>query len=216
MTSVAGGGKCGPGALSASFSKFATVSGFVGSDPISGTITSAIVGGTASVLGGGKFANGATTAAMGYLFNAWAHRNGELVWVNDCGCNRFGRFIYNALDTLSQPLQAGLNWILSTGAPSLPDALVGDQNDPRAVPNKGGTKWTSGPLTPANGGVGDYQTDLDKLTGGTRPQRPGDSAPPGSQVGTNGIFGRPQNSSGGKSIDIPANGGKPHETLHYP
>jgi hypothetical protein len=26
----------------------------------------------------------------------------------------------------------------------------------------------------------------------------------------------PENSSGGRSIDIPANGSKPHETLHYP
>jgi hypothetical protein len=44
-----------------------------GKDPVSGTITSAIVGGTASVLGGGTFANGAQTAAFGYLFNYCAH-----------------------------------------------------------------------------------------------------------------------------------------------
>jgi hypothetical protein len=61
------------GALSAAFSKFATVNGFVGKDAVSGTITSAIVGGTASVLGGGTFANGAQTAAFGYLFNYIAH-----------------------------------------------------------------------------------------------------------------------------------------------
>jgi hypothetical protein len=53
-------------------------------------------------------------------------------------------------------------------------------------------------------------------SGGTRPAGPGDSAPPGSQIGENGIFGRPENRRSGSSIDIPANGDKPHETLHYP
>ena len=98
----------------------------------------------------------------------------------------------------------------NTNVPSLPTDLVGDQSDPRAGPNKSGTRVTSGPLTPENGGTGYYDKDLNTLTGGTRPWQPGDSAPPG-----NGIFGRPQNSSGGQSIDIPANGDKPHETLHY-
>jgi hypothetical protein len=36
---------------------------------IQGTVISAVVGGTASVLGGGKFANGAQTGAFSYLFN---------------------------------------------------------------------------------------------------------------------------------------------------
>ncbi|WP_232458538.1 filamentous hemagglutinin N-terminal domain-containing protein [Burkholderia ubonensis] len=99
--------------------------------------------------------------------------------------------------------------------PSLPTDLVGDQSDPRAGPNKSGKRHTSGPLTPNNGGTGDYDKDLETLTGGTRPWQPGDKAPPGTQVGANGIFGRPANSSGGKSIDIPPNGTKPHETLHY-
>ena len=98
----------------------------------------------------------------------------------------------------------------------LPDVIVGDQSDPRAGPSKGGGKHTSGPLAPENGGTGDFESDLQRLTGGVRPWQPGDKAPPGSLVGENGIFGRPVNSSGGKSIDIPANGKKPHETLHYP
>jgi RHS repeat-associated protein len=100
--------------------------------------------------------------------------------------------------------------------PPLPDVLVGDQGDPRAGPNKGGTKHTSGPLKPEYGGTGDFDADLQKLTGGARPWQPGDKAPPGSLIGANGIFGRPKNSSGGQSIDIPANGSRPHETLHYP
>ena len=73
VTNEVGGGKCGPGAAAAAFSKFATVNGFVGKDAVSGTITSAVIGGTAAELGGGKFANGAQTAAFAYLFNELQH-----------------------------------------------------------------------------------------------------------------------------------------------
>ena len=97
-----------------------------------------------------------------------------------------------------------------------PTGIVGDQSDPKAGPNDKGGKWTSGPLKPENGGTGDFDKDLQHLTGGTRPSQPGDKAPPGSLIGPNGIFGRNPNNGGGKSIDIPANGNKPHETLHYP
>jgi hypothetical protein len=72
VTSVAGDGKCGPGALSAAFSKAITpwTVPLGENNLIAGTIVSSVVGGTASVLGGGKFANGAQTAAFSYLFNA--------------------------------------------------------------------------------------------------------------------------------------------------
>lgn len=101
-------------------------------------------------------------------------------------------------------------------APELPDDLVGDQSDPRAGPNKAGGKHTSGTLTEENGGNGDFLHDLEVLAGPVRPQKPGDKAPPGSLVGENGVFGRPDNKSGGSGIDIPGKGTKPHETLHYP
>jgi len=64
-------------------------------------------------------------------------------------------------------------------------------------------------------GAGNYDDDLKILAGDTRPAVKGDSAPSGAKIGENGVFGRDTNSSGGKSIDIPANGNKPHETLHY-
>lgn len=38
-------------------------------------MATAIAGGTASVVGGGKFVNGATTAAFGYLFNQLANQD---------------------------------------------------------------------------------------------------------------------------------------------
>jgi hypothetical protein len=37
---------------------------------VGGTAASAVMGGLASVAGGGKFGNGAVTAAFGYLYNA--------------------------------------------------------------------------------------------------------------------------------------------------
>ena len=72
VTSVVGGSKCGPGALSAAFSQ-AAMPMKEGLDIVGGTVVSAVIGGTASVLGGGKFSNGAATAAMGYLYNCVSH-----------------------------------------------------------------------------------------------------------------------------------------------
>lgn len=93
MTSAAGGGKCGAGALSAAFSKIAVVNGWSGGDKLSGTITSAVVGGTGSVLGGGKFANGAVTGAFGYLFNYLAHLQVERLYTTESGTySRFTLF----------------------------------------------------------------------------------------------------------------------------
>ena len=76
-SSVASGDKCGPGALSAAVG--ATATPLVNKvfpnprtdlgDRTGGTIATAVVGGFASVGGGGKFANGAVTAAFGYLYN---------------------------------------------------------------------------------------------------------------------------------------------------
>jgi hypothetical protein len=42
-------------------------------DPIAGGIEASIVGGTASVIGGGKFVNGAEVASFMYLFNYCSH-----------------------------------------------------------------------------------------------------------------------------------------------
>jgi len=69
---AAGGGSCGSGALSAGFAE--GVGGRLQFDTVQANlVTRAVIGGTASVIGGGKFANGATTAAFGYLFNLLAH-----------------------------------------------------------------------------------------------------------------------------------------------
>jgi hypothetical protein len=71
-SAAASGGSCGSGALAAGFGKIATINmtstSFGGNHALRMAYVS-VVGGTASVLGGGKFANGAQTAAFGYLFN---------------------------------------------------------------------------------------------------------------------------------------------------
>ena len=68
---AASGGSCGAGAFSAAAGSFvsphATTLGFEG-----GLVATTVIGGTASAIGGGNFANGAVTAAFGYLFNAAA------------------------------------------------------------------------------------------------------------------------------------------------
>jgi RHS repeat-associated protein len=75
VTSVVGGSKCGPGALSAAFTKALapTTGQLTDGSRLAGTAVSAVVGGTASVLGGGKFGNGAVTGAFSYLFNELSH-----------------------------------------------------------------------------------------------------------------------------------------------
>ncbi len=73
VSSVAGGGKCGSGALAAGAGSAWSNYGFK-METLAGNVTMhAIVGGTASVAGGGKFGNGASTAAFAYLFNCLAH-----------------------------------------------------------------------------------------------------------------------------------------------
>ncbi|MFN7835881.1 MAG: RHS repeat-associated core domain-containing protein [Burkholderiaceae bacterium] len=66
-------GKCGTGAISAVAGKTVTMGldmHYGGSIPFSVGFTSAVIsGGTASIITGGKFANGAVTGAFGYLYN---------------------------------------------------------------------------------------------------------------------------------------------------
>lgn len=78
------GGKFGHGFFSAGFSKFAMGNAGFNYDDVSAgaiaerTAIAAIIGGTASAISGGKFANGAQTAAMAQLFNAEVSNNRRL------------------------------------------------------------------------------------------------------------------------------------------
>jgi RHS repeat-associated protein len=99
-----------------------------------------------------------------------------------------------------------------SAAPELPDGLVGDQGDDRAGQSRG-KRHNSGPLTPENGGTGSPDGDFEKLTGGTG--KPAEGRKEGTITGANGITIRPGKEGEGPRIDIPANGEKPPETLHY-
>jgi len=67
-STAAQGGSCGSGALAAGFGA-AVAPTVAGLGDVRGLVVTSIIGGTASVLGGGKFENGAVTAAFGYMFN---------------------------------------------------------------------------------------------------------------------------------------------------
>jgi len=72
LSAAISGGECGPGALSAAAG--AGVAPFaLQTNLVTGTAISGLVGGLASVAGGGKFENGAITGAFGYLYNAFSH-----------------------------------------------------------------------------------------------------------------------------------------------
>ena len=62
MSSVASGSSCGSGALSAGAGPLIN-----GQNQVAALVENAVLGGAASVAGGGKFANGAVTGAFGYL-----------------------------------------------------------------------------------------------------------------------------------------------------
>jgi len=70
-SSVASGGSCQSGALSAGVS--AAAGPLINTrNQAASLVRNAVVGGLASVAGGGKFANGAVTGAFGYMFNSAA------------------------------------------------------------------------------------------------------------------------------------------------
>lgn len=113
----------------------------------------AMIGGIGSRLGGGSFEDGAVTGAFGYLFNHWEHRNGELVWVEDCGCNRtaeeLGRALSQAIDKLGEVVDAaatmlrpGIQYSLRASSDGLyPDVRGG------VVELKAGDVWKYGETT---------------------------------------------------------------------
>jgi hypothetical protein len=219
VTTAAGGGQCGQGATSAVFGKFATLA--IDAKPGQFNAYDAAVtiaaGGVGSVIAGGKFENGAKTAAYGYLFN-----NVLTVVVVAVPIALAAASQWDNIKTGWDALVKGLgNVMMSEGgttAPPAPGDYVGDQS--RGGTSASGNRHTSGPLTPGNGGTGDAGKDFDRLTGGTgRPFPESDSRSriPGAQVGENGIWIRPgtKNPGDGPRIEIPGRGNKLPETLHY-
>ena len=75
LSATMSGGDCGSGAVSGGIGAYASnnMPGLFDGSLASRTAYVAIVGGTTSVIAGGKFENGAQTAAFGYLFNKLMH-----------------------------------------------------------------------------------------------------------------------------------------------
>jgi RHS repeat-associated protein len=95
-SALASGGGCGAGALSAGLPAAVGDVGLIGA---------MVVGGTASAIGGGKFANGAVTAAYGYLFNNCGH--------DSKGCSFWGRVnerYTNTSNTIDSVIDNALPW----------------------------------------------------------------------------------------------------------
>jgi hypothetical protein len=65
----ASSGSCGPSAMAAGFGKWTSIHLDPGNPTLGQFAGTIIAGGTASVLGGGKFANGALQGGIGYIFN---------------------------------------------------------------------------------------------------------------------------------------------------
>ncbi|MDP3512113.1 MAG: RHS repeat-associated core domain-containing protein, partial [Sulfuritalea sp.] len=97
------GGDCGSGALSAGFGAAAThfMPESFKQNPALKAAYVTIVGGTASVVGGGKFANGAQTAAFGYLFSHLAFHADANLSTNEATLQE--------PDTSPEPMQLAAN-----------------------------------------------------------------------------------------------------------
>ena len=84
------GGSFGAGFLSGSLGSYLGSSGHSKNmfEMIGNTARDAVVGGTISVIGGGKFANGAQTGAFRYLFNEWTHAGQTIIKTTTSGFNK--------------------------------------------------------------------------------------------------------------------------------
>ncbi|MCH6259479.1 hypothetical protein MLD52_23185, partial [Puniceicoccaceae bacterium K14] len=73
-----------------------------------GTIGSAIVGGTVAEIGGGKFANGATTAAVQHIFNQLTVKRKHVLLVEGSAANELVEYKdkYGAVWTISNLIQS--------------------------------------------------------------------------------------------------------------
>jgi hypothetical protein len=114
---VALGGKFQDGFLSAAASAAAADFGMLGDAKATGpgalasrTIRAGIVGGTASALGGGKFANGAWTASFQHLLNAELEQFGRKSFVVDH--RNFARIGPNGEITRFASLDEFLDWMI--------------------------------------------------------------------------------------------------------
>jgi RHS repeat-associated protein len=109
-----------------------------------------------------------------------------------------GGFGYDAIAKISSVLSSSAN-AEGTAAPDLPTGLTGDN------PRQGSGNRIN---TDLPGGAQDV---FDRLGGGKATTHND-----GTQVAPNGVRLRPEKNGQGPRVDIPANGSRPHETIHFP
>ena len=110
-SAAAAGGSCRNGALSAGFAEGAGSSDLMPKGLVSGLVGRMIVGGIASRLSGGKFENGAMTAAFGYLFNFLAHKT--VITQKNMATGELESTAYYAVEFSSTPNISAINDELS-------------------------------------------------------------------------------------------------------
>ena len=108
LVSQIGTGRFASGFLAAGISSFAPApqSDQTWEDTLQGTFEAAALGGVGSVVGGGKFDNGAITGAFGYILNELSHNYDFSVQIckyTDQACNSNG--VFNALKYNAYPGQ---------------------------------------------------------------------------------------------------------------
>ncbi len=115
------GGSFGAGFLSGSLGSYLGSSGHSKnmSEMIGNTARDAVVGGTISVIGGGKFANGAQTGAFRYLFNESMHDSNAYVSGYKCMGNCHG-VDYSDIKFMSVAEQENLAKNVALGLVTLP------------------------------------------------------------------------------------------------
>jgi hypothetical protein len=122
VTTVLGGGSCQSGAISAALSKAITPL-TTGEKFEVRLIVQSAIGGTASTLGGGKFGNGAVTAAFGYLFNEVQHSAAEARAKYGKGTVGHHWVPFGSTTDLDISPEARAFWGQSTNGMSLPDSV---------------------------------------------------------------------------------------------
>jgi RHS repeat-associated protein len=154
-SAMAQGSSCGSGAMAGGFSAAAAplvgaTTSFLGrgtAGAVGGALVEGVIGGTASVLGGGKFANGAQTAAFQYVYNCFAHDcNGadyssdkpnyhEFLYAVDMCLSGDPDCLAFARETLSCNSAPGQPACVTPGAPDVRARLLGGNPVTQYMPN---------------------------------------------------------------------------------
>jgi hypothetical protein len=170
------GGNCGRGALAAGISEAANQAGFIGKPGKSlaswgtfkGAAEAGLVGGVAAEITGGKFDDGFTVAAAGYIFNSAAHqiRQGYLSVLNDgfpaaADAARAALLMANPLSIFSNTEYGGLIYQNPDGTYGFTGPIYNDTQIPLLKDSADAVNGYNAPNPDGTSVVGDYHTHGD-------------------------------------------------------